>query len=348
MALYSTHNDQSIRSYYLSRSLNHLSEQAGTTLFSIKNVSLACSQTVFNPDGTRVADVVEITVRSSTISSNTVDLQFFYDPYDWSFPPDLIIHGMPISPSLSDLGLDDSWDHENPANLSGVLSKLSRMMQVIFAVPFYVAYTHEGKKRRTKVVAKIQFLISSLIPNDVTAVKSKVETLTPFEHQELLNSIPEMGKQETITAFIERATQKISGHFEKEARSRILRKEFIETITTTFRKQLLECDLVDYTFASFLFVVPKTKVRSESTAIASFYVSDTFPDEYPKLTLSAPVLPVNTYSLTPRAEVVPIIRYSPRWGAERIVDEIWEQLWEDIPRFHSKLSQASASSVSLV
>lgn len=57
-------------------------------------------------------------------------VQFFYDPYDWSFPPDLIIHGSSIKPSLSEIGLDDSWDHEDPANLSRVLSKLARIIQV--------------------------------------------------------------------------------------------------------------------------------------------------------------------------------------------------------------------------
>jgi hypothetical protein len=57
-------------------------------------------------------------------------VQFFYDPYDWSFPPDLIIHGSPIKPSLSDIGLDDSWNHEDPANLKKVLGKLARIIQV--------------------------------------------------------------------------------------------------------------------------------------------------------------------------------------------------------------------------
>jgi hypothetical protein len=35
-----------------------------------------------------------------------------------------------MKPSLTDLGLDDTWDHEDPANLSKVLKKLSYMMQV--------------------------------------------------------------------------------------------------------------------------------------------------------------------------------------------------------------------------
>ena len=57
-------------------------------------------------------------------------MQLFYDPYDWSFPPDIILHGLFMKPSLTDLGLDDTWDHEDPANLSKVLKKLSYMMQV--------------------------------------------------------------------------------------------------------------------------------------------------------------------------------------------------------------------------
>jgi len=56
-------------------------------------------------------------------------VQFFYDPYDWSFPPDLLINGQLIKPSLEDLGLDESWDKNDPSNLSNVLGKLSRMMQ---------------------------------------------------------------------------------------------------------------------------------------------------------------------------------------------------------------------------
>ncbi|KAI1321201.1 hypothetical protein EDD11_007767 [Mortierella claussenii] len=129
--LYTTQKGSHFKtSHYLGLSLNHLAEQAGMTLFSIKDVHLASSQTVFNPDGNPIADVVEITMRSSTIGSNTVDLEFHYDPYDWSFPPDLIIHGLSLSPSLNDLGLDDTWNYEDSANLSKVLSKLSRMMQV--------------------------------------------------------------------------------------------------------------------------------------------------------------------------------------------------------------------------
>jgi hypothetical protein len=66
-------------------------------------------------------------------------VQFFYDPYDWSFPPDLIIHGMPVKPSLRDIGLDESWDHEDPANLCKVLTKLSRTIQVFLPTHMIIA-----------------------------------------------------------------------------------------------------------------------------------------------------------------------------------------------------------------
>ncbi|KAF8982647.1 hypothetical protein BGZ46_000896 [Entomortierella lignicola] len=362
MPLYTTPKDSHHKqSYYLSLSINHLASQAGMTLFSLKNLNLGSSQTVFNPDGNPVADIVEITMRSSTIGSNTVDLQFFYDPFDWSFPPDLIIHGLPTIPSLSELGLDDSWDHEDPSNLNKVLGKLSRIMQkmdcslipgtdgptkVVFAVPFYVAYKNDGKKRRTKVVAKIQFVISSLVPNDVAAVQSKIEALSPFNYPELLQSIPEISKHEPIISFIERVTKKITDHFDKNDKAKQLKKKFIETIISTFESNLLECDVVNHTFASFIFSVPKDKSRPDtfSTAIATFYLSDRFPDEYPKLTLTSPILPNNSNARTPTPEVIPFERYSPRWDAERIVTEIWEQLWDEIPRYHAKATQLAAAS----
>lgn len=43
-----------------------------------------------------------------------------------------------MKPSLTDLGLDDTWDHEDPANLSKVLKKLSYMMQVKYHHAFFV------------------------------------------------------------------------------------------------------------------------------------------------------------------------------------------------------------------
>ncbi|KAG0019991.1 hypothetical protein BGZ80_004936 [Entomortierella chlamydospora] len=350
MSLYTTpKGSHHIRSHYLVQSLNYLADHAGMTLFSLKNLNLGSSQTVLNPDGNPIADVVEITMRSSTIGSNTVDLQFFYDPYDWSFPPDLIIDGLHTRPSLKDLGLDSSWDHDDPANLSremdcSLIPGIDGPTKVVFAVPFYVVYTADGKKRRTKVVAKIQFMISSLVPNDVTAVQSKIETLSPFSHPELIQSIIEIGKHEPIVSYIERVTKKITDHFEKDERAKRLRKDFIETITSTFRENLLECDIVNNTFASFLFSVPKDMSRPDvlSTAIATFYLSDRFPEEYPKLTLTSAILPSDSNARTPAPEVIPISRYSPRWNAERIVTEIWEQLWEEIPQYHAKVSQLAA------
>ncbi|KAG0001346.1 hypothetical protein BGZ65_003572 [Modicella reniformis] len=349
MTLYTTSaGSRDNRNFYLSQSLAHLSDQAGMALFTIKSVSLGCSQTVFNPNGNPVEDVVEITMRSSTIGTNTVDLQFFYDPYDWSFPPDLIIHGLVMKPSLSDIGLDDSWDHEDPANLTKVLGKLSRIMQVVFATPFSVPYTRAGKKHQAKFVAKVQFTISSLVPNDVTAVQSKIEMLSPFDYPDLLQSITEIGKQETINNFVERVSRKISDHFEKQTRARQLRKEFVEILTATFRPQLLECDMVHHKFASFIFTVPREKPKAEATAIAAFYISDNFPDEYPKLTLTTPILPNDSFAPTPPPEVIPISRYSPRWSAERIVKEVWEQLWEEIPHYYGKITHLPTSSTSLV
>ncbi|KAG0209634.1 hypothetical protein BGX28_010150 [Mortierella sp. GBA30] len=381
MSLYSTLKDSRfLINHYLTQSLNHLSDQAAMTLFSLKNVKVASSQTAFNPDGNPIADTVEMTMRSSSIGSNCVDLQFYYDPYDWSFPPDLIIHGLLIKPSLADLGLDESWDHEDPANLSKVLGKLSRMMQhgerqrvkmcdneriqemdcslipgldgptkVVFAVPFFIAYVQKGKKKQLKVVAKIQFLISDLLPNDVTAAQSKLEALSTFDHLEILKGISEISKHEPITSYMERVSRRVQDHFEKLERGQQMRKEFIEAMVSTFRENLLECDIVNHTYASFMFIVPREKHRTESqpTAIASFYVSDTFPDEYPKLTLSAPMMPSNSFVLAPVPEVIPITRYSPRWGAERIVVEIWEQLYEEIPRYHARMHHLCSSSASL-
>lgn len=137
---------------------------------------------------------------------------------------------------------------------------------------------------------------------------------------------------------------------------------------------------MNYTFASFMLIVNRDKGRDgTASAIATcknnnynrqfffywhrflpllvrhtncvfflchlVYLSDSFPDEYPKLTLSAPLLPSSSYLPTPEPEVIPIKLYSPRWAAERIVTEIWEQLYDEIPRFYTKaLHFASAPS----
>ncbi|KAG0069487.1 hypothetical protein BGZ89_002773 [Linnemannia elongata] len=388
MSIYTKPKNSDLQlSLYLSQALSYLSEHASMTLFSVRKLNVGSSQKVFNPDGSPIADNIQLTMRSSSIGSNSVDLQLFYDPYDWSFPPDIILHGLFMKPSLTDLGLDDSWDHEDPANLSKVLKKLSYMMQhderqrvarcdneriqieygclqdqeemdcclipgvdgptkVIFAVPFYINFQDQGVNQQIKLVAKIQFLISSLVPNDVAAVKSQIEPLSTFDYPDLLRGVPDIGKHEAVMEYIERVSKRITEHFDKIQRRREMKKEMIETLVGTFRQNLLECDLVNYTFASFMLIVNRDKGRDgTASAIATFYLSDSFPDEYPKLTLSAPLLPSSSYLPTPEPEVIPIRLYSPRWAAERIVTEIWEQLYDEIPRFYTKaLHFASAPS----
>ncbi|KAF9436970.1 hypothetical protein BGZ76_002421 [Entomortierella beljakovae] len=195
-------------------------------------------------------------------------------------------------------------------------------MEVSLIYTFGIERINSGTRY---VAAKIQFLISSLVPNDVADVQSKLEILSKFSHPELIQSIPEIGKQEPITSFVERVTKKITDHFEKNDRAKSLKKDFLETLILTFQTNLLECDIVNYTFASFMFSVPKDMTRPDvlSTAVATFYLSDRFPEEYPKLTLTAPILPGSSFARTPSPEVIPINRYSPRWGAERIIAEIW-------------------------
>lgn len=74
MVLYSTYAGSPYStSFYLRQTLKHLGEQEGRTLFTIKSVTLGCSQIVLNPDGKTIADVVEVTMRSSAIGTNTVD-----------------------------------------------------------------------------------------------------------------------------------------------------------------------------------------------------------------------------------------------------------------------------------
>ncbi|KAF9899772.1 hypothetical protein EC991_008338 [Linnemannia zychae] len=326
MSIYTKPKNSDLQlSLYLSQSLSYLSDHAAMTLFSVRKLNVGSSQKVFNPDGAPIADTVQLTMRSSSIGSNSVDLQLFYDPYDWSFPPDIVLHGLYMKPSLTDLGLDDTWDHEDPANLSKVLKKLSYMMQVVFAVPFYIDFQDQGANQQVKLVAKIQFVISSLVPNDVAAVKSHIEPLSAFAYPDLLRGTPDIGKHEPVTDYIGRVSNKISEHFGRIQRKRNMKKEMIKTLLETFR--------------------PVKPREGTATAIATFYLTDSFPDEYPKVTLSAPLLPSSSYLPTPEPEVIPIKLYSPRWGCDRIVNEIWEQLWEEIPRYYGKaLHLASAPS----
>ncbi|KAG0073136.1 hypothetical protein BGZ90_011670 [Linnemannia elongata] len=315
MSIYTKPKNSDLQlSLYLSQALSYLSEHASMTLFSVRKLNVGSSQKVFNPDGSPIADNIQLTMRSSSIGSNSVDLQLFYDPYDWSFPPDIILHGLFMKPSLTDLGLDDSWDHEDPANLSKVLKKLSYMMQcsmmsdrewhgatmsgykssmdafrtkrqemdcclipgvdgptkVIFAVPFYINFQDQGVNQQIKLVAKIQFLISSLVPNDVAAVKSQIEPLSTFDYPDLLRGVPDIGKHEAVMDYIERVSKRITEHFDKIQRRREMKKEMIETLVGTFRQNLLECDLVNYTFASFMLIVNRDKGRDgTASAIAT-------------------------------------------------------------------------------
>ncbi|KAG0041561.1 hypothetical protein BGZ83_001637 [Gryganskiella cystojenkinii] len=351
MALYTTAKDSHfLLSQSLSQTLKYLSETAAMTLFSIRNLKVGSSQTTFNPDNKPIADTVQLTMRSSTIGSNSVDLLFFYDPYDWSFPPDLIIQGNLVKPSLQDIGLDDSWDQSDPANLSTVLSKLSRMMQartetlVLFAVPFTVPYTEGGKNRRLKIVVKVQYLISTLM-GEVTDCKSNLETLSSFEHPQLIESISPIARGEHIVDYIDRITKKVKDHFERLERLSQMKKEFIEAITKIFRENLIEYDGEHYKQASFLLNVPKDSSRPDavSTAIVTFHLTESFPEEPPKMALSSSLMPFDTFTATPKPELLRIERYSPRWSVDQMIAVIWEQLWEEIPRFHSRAVKASSN-----
>lgn len=74
MTVYSTSKGSHyLMSQTLSRSIQYLGENATMNLFSVKNVNLGSSQTVFNPDGRPIADTVHLSMRSSSIGSNSVD-----------------------------------------------------------------------------------------------------------------------------------------------------------------------------------------------------------------------------------------------------------------------------------
>lgn len=73
MALFATvTGSNNLLSYDLNRSLAYLSAHSSMTLFSLKNVNTSSTQTVFNPDGHPVADIVELTLRSSSIGGQNV------------------------------------------------------------------------------------------------------------------------------------------------------------------------------------------------------------------------------------------------------------------------------------
>ncbi|KAF9303343.1 hypothetical protein BGZ74_003952 [Mortierella antarctica] len=386
MALYATvTGSNNLLSYDLNRSLHYLSTHSSMTLFSLKNVNTSSTQTVFNPDGHPVADIVDLTLRSSSIGGQNVHLQFYYDPYNWSFPPDLIIRGTSIKPSLTDIGLDNTWDYQDPSNLSKVLGKLSRMLQhgerqrvasfeneriqveysclheheemdcclipssdgptkVLFAVPFYIKYTVNGAPQSIKACAKIQFRVSTLM-NEVMDALSTVEVLSSFEYHDLLKSIPPISLRESITEFLDRITQSVVDHLEKIERSRHIKKDLMDELIKTFRKNLLECDRVNNNYAAFLFQVPKDGPKPDGipTAVVTIYVTESFPEKFPKITISMPILPVNETSYVPPPQVMSLLRYSPRWNAERIVESIWKQLIDDIPMYHNKMVKTTSS-----
>ncbi|KAI9233521.1 MAG: hypothetical protein BYD32DRAFT_425697 [Podila humilis] len=386
MALFATvTGSNNLLSYDLNRSLAYLSAHSSMTLFSLKNVNTSSTQTVFNPEGHPVADIVELTLRSSSIGGQNVHLQFYYDPYNWSFPPDLILRGTSIKPSLTDIGLDNTWDYQDPSNLSKVLGKISRMLQhgerqrvatfeneriqveysclhdheemdcclisssdgptkVLFAVPFYIKYTVNGAPKSVKACAKIQFRVSSLM-NEVMDALSTVEVLSSFEYHDVLKSIPPIGLRESITEFLERVTQSVVDHLEKIERSRHIKKELMDELIKKFRKNLLECDRVNNSYAAFLIQVPRDGPKPDGvpTAVVTVYATESFPEKYPKITISMPILPAHDTSNVAPPLIMALHRYSPRWNAERIVESIWKQLIEDIPMYHNKLVKATSS-----
>jgi hypothetical protein len=82
MSIYTKHkNSDLMLSLYLFQALNYLSDHASMTLFSVRKLNVGSSQRVFNPDGEPIADNVQLTMRSSSIGSNSVDCNtcfFFY------------------------------------------------------------------------------------------------------------------------------------------------------------------------------------------------------------------------------------------------------------------------------
>ncbi|KAF9426223.1 hypothetical protein BGZ94_006807, partial [Podila epigama] len=327
MSIYSTvPGSNNLMSKELNAALTYLSEHASMTLFSLKNVNTSSSRTVFNPDGYPVADVVTLTLRSSSIGGQNVQLQFFYNPYDWTFPPDLIIQGSNITPSLTDLGLDNTWNSQDPSGLSKVLGRISRILQhgerqrvasfeneriqveysclheneVLFAVPFYIKYHENGASHSIKACAKIQFLVSSLV-DDVMEALSTIEVLSSFDHPNMIKSIPGIELRESITDYLDRVKRSVSEHFDKLARTRYIKRDFMDAFCTTFRRNLLECDRVNFSYAAVMLRVPNENLKADAhpTAIVTVYISDTFPEQYPKMTLSFPILPSNDNAPVP-------------------------------------------------
>ncbi|KAG0227095.1 hypothetical protein BGW42_003153 [Actinomortierella wolfii] len=370
-------------------------------------------------------------IRASSISPQTFDLEFHFDSYDWTFPPDLIISGSSLRPSLRDIGLDDSWDANDRSCLAKVLARLARMLQasgirrvdhkclsistwlederyqtheerlkvatlqneriqfeystlhereemdcgvifsdgptrVLFAVPFNVSYRYHGRDMHVKAVVKVQYTISALMENNITSVQSNIEFLSEFNHPEITSKLSPIGFEESIHDYIENVQRIIVQEFEKREKGQKLRTSLIEELATTFRRHILECDTEKHYYISMLFNTPSHEASRQDTtcsAIVTVLLTDNFPEEYPKIAFGSPVYPIrvqsqlhNPHGVTSGGggnggggnggdtshvpdlltDVITMPLYSPRWDAKRMVEAIWEFLWEEIPRFHER------------
>lgn len=79
MSIYTKPKNSDLQlSLYLSQALSYLSDHASMTLFSVRKLNVGSSQKVFNPDGSPIADNVQLTMRSSSIGSNSVDCKTYF------------------------------------------------------------------------------------------------------------------------------------------------------------------------------------------------------------------------------------------------------------------------------
>ncbi|KAG0265682.1 hypothetical protein DFQ27_000469 [Actinomortierella ambigua] len=397
--------------YWVPITLHHaiqcLSKRTGQTLFAVKNVSLHSTRTYHNSAGDRVADILRMAIRTSTISLHTFDLEFHFDSYDWTFPPDLILVGSPLRPSLRDIGLDDSWDagdrtclskHEERLKVASLQNERIQFeystlhereemdcgvvvsdgpTKVLFAVPFEISYRCNGRDEQKKAVVKVQYTISALVENNVTSVQSNIEFLSDFKHPEITSKLNPIGFDESIHDYIEEVQRTISHEFDRKERGQRLRKSLLDELAATFRKHLLECDTKRHTYISILFNAARDSPRQETyyTAIITIVLTEKFPEEYPKIVFSSPGFPVRVQnslqnsldtslsggvgsltsggaaggqggSIDLLSETIIMPRYSPRWDAKRMVEAIWEYLWEEIPRFHERVLAHPVNSLS--
>ncbi|KAF9974040.1 hypothetical protein BGZ73_002686 [Actinomortierella ambigua] len=379
----------------LHHAIQYLSKRTGQTLFAVKNVTLHSTRTHHNSAGDRVADILRMAIRTSTISQQTFDLEFHFDSYDWTFPPDLLLVGSTLRPSLRDIGLDDSWDANDQSCLSKheervkVASLQNERIQfeystlhereemdcgvvvsdgptrVLFAVPFNISYRNNGQDEQKKAVVKVQYTISALVENNVSSVQSSIEFLSEFNHPDIRSKLDPIGYDESIHDYIEEIQRIITNEFDRRERTQKLRKSLLDQLAITFRKHVLECDTEKHCYISLLFNAPRDGSRQETyyTAIVTILLTEKFPEEYPKIAFSSPGLPIRIQksshnllgsnlngglgshnsmlgdgggSFDLLSETVTMPLYSPRWDAKRMVEAIWEYLWEEIPRFHDR------------